>query len=409
MSRLGLLWISALCASLAGCASTPAEPQWLIEARGREAEPLASQTIGSQDRFFRASVPARLMAPVQVQDGVYHARLDVGADAPVDCWVYRESLDPASSLALLSDRTFEAIGENMGEVDYKQIDGMDAGALGSRPFLALDWMYRLRSGTSSQVGQVKHLVADAGVGSLYCQHNEVGYEETFRRVVGAFVEGIRYGGKSASQPYFSQISTMSIKGMRVGVEHTTLTRDRDGDTRVDVRTSLLLPVNRDTLQASDSFGVEFVEPDGDLINQVHVESTNGEVVTHLRLENQSDGNWQVEGTFQTKPLSAPIEAGAQPTSWLGEALALRRSLADEGIGSRISLRRWVPGADPSRLLDETLTIERQLNRERFGAKLVMAGLEADLVVDRRGSVASASIDMGAGSVDVERVYMGGQF
>ena len=216
---------------------------------------------------------------------------------------------------------------------------------------------------------------------------------------------LRYAKPRGARPYFSQVSTLTIKGMRVGVEHTTLTRDQDGDTR----TALLIPVSSDTLQSSDTYAVEFAEPDGDLLNQVHVESANGELVTHLKLDPSSGGNWRVGGTLQTKPISGEIQTSGRPTSWLGEALALRRALADGGIGGEVTLMRWVPQADPLRLVAETLAIERQVDPERFGAKLTMAGIEADLVVDRKGSVASGSLDMGFGSMAIERVYMGGTF
>ena len=73
--------ILVLCIGLAGCASTAFEPQWLSEARGRELEPLPQQQIRSQDRFFRAVVPANLTAPSDRQEDAYHARLDIGTEA----------------------------------------------------------------------------------------------------------------------------------------------------------------------------------------------------------------------------------------------------------------------------------------------------------------------------------------
>ena len=120
--------------------------------------------------------------------------------------------------------------------------------------------------------------------------------------------------------------------------------------------------------------------------------------------------WTVEGTYQGKTLSAKIEPGDPPSSWLGEAYTLRRSLAAGAApGSQITLARWVPEADPTRLVEQTLSIGRQVDAERFAAKVAAAGLEADLVVDRKGTVAAGTIDMGVASVDFERVYTGGAF
>ena len=154
--------ILVLCIGLAGCASTAFEPQWLSEARGRELELLPQQQIRSQDRFFRAMVPANLTAPIDRQEDAYHVRLDIGSEAAIDCWVYREGLDTASALAAFSDTTFEAISQTLGEVDYKRIQGVDAGAIGGSPFLSVDWLYRIGDGDSVQVGAVTHIAAQKG-------------------------------------------------------------------------------------------------------------------------------------------------------------------------------------------------------------------------------------------------------
>src|SRR5262245_14200432 len=269
-------------------------------------------------------------------------------------------------------------------------------------------MYRVNTDAGPQIGLIKHLVASKGGRGLYCQHNEVGYAKTFRRIVGGILETLEYKKPNGPTPYFSEVSTMSVRGMRVGVEDTTLVRDEDKDTRIDTRTSMLIPVTDDSLQVSDTFGVEFARPDGTLINQVHVETENGEIVSHLKLD-PTPGGWSVEGTFQGKPLTAKIDAGSRPSSWLGDAFALREALAERGAGSELTIARWVPEADPTRLVDQTLSIGQPVDRERFAAKLEVAGLEADLVVDRKGTVAAGTIDMGAGAFDFERVYMGGAF
>src|SRR5262245_31726124 len=344
-----LLAIALPLTAVLGCASVP-EPDWLQALRAREAEPMPSQKIQSSDRFFGARVPAKLAVPIQLEDEAYRVSLDVGSEAPVDCWVYRDGIDFAGSLAGLSESTFSAISERFGEVDLRKVDRVDAGVIAGSPFVAIDWMYRVKTDAGPQIGQVKHLVTSKGGRGLYCQHNELGYAKTFLRVVGSILESLEYRNPNGPEPYFSEISTMSVRGLRVGVEYTTLVRDEDRDTRIDTRMALLLPVTAEELQVSDTFGVEFARADGTLINQVHVESANGEVVSHLKLNPAPGGGWTVEGTYQGKALSAKIEPGDPPSSWLGEAYTLRRSLAEGGApGSQITLARRVPEAGPTRL------------------------------------------------------------
>lgn len=410
---LRLLLVIAITLGLGGCASSPeapsGEPDWLQTLRAREGDPIAPRPLQSPDGFFRARVPAQPAGRVEAGEGLYAVSLDIGTTAPVDCWLYQDGIDFASSLSRLSADTFDAIGRRLGEVEARQIDRVDAGAMGESPFLALDWVYRIRAEDGPQVGQVKHLVTSKEGRGLYCQHNEIGYGETFRGIVAALLDSLEYRDPGGRAPYFSTVSTMSIREMHVGVEHTFLTDDGEGATRIDRRTSMLLPVTADTLQVSDTFDVEFARGDGSLINQVHIETVNGELLTDLRLDPQRDGSWSVEGTFQGKPLSAHIRPEEQPSSWLGEAMALRRTLAGKPSGAAITSTRWVPEADPTRLLEGTLTIGGPVGPERFSAKLDAAGLEADLVVSTAGTVASGSVDMGVASLDVEQVYTGGAF
>jgi hypothetical protein len=391
-----------------GCASVP-EADWLTTLRAREADPIALESLESDDGFFRAEIPARRVGEITNEGDAYGLRIDAGSETPIDCWVYRGGVDFASSLGALSESSFDAISEGLGPIEQRQIEGVDAGVLGESPFLSVSWLYRVSAEEGPQVGEIKHVIASKGGRGLYCQQNELGYEQTFRRVVSALLASLEYAEAPEREPYFTQVSTLTVLGMRVGLERTTLTRDADGDTRVDTATSYVVPGAADTLQVTDTFGVEFARVDGALINQLHVETSNGELVSQLELNPSPDGAWLVDGTFQSRPLSTQFHSTDHPSSWLGEALALRDTIAESGVGGKITVARWIPQADPTRLLDQKMSIERRVEPDQFGAHLATAGLEADLVVDPEGSVASSSVELGSGSLEIERVYVGGEF
>jgi hypothetical protein len=318
-----------------GCASVP-EADWLTTLRAREADPIALESLESDDGFFRAEIPARRVGEITNEGDAYGLRIDAGSETPIDCWVYRGGVDFASSLGALSESSFDAISEGLGPIEQRQIEGVDAGVLGESPFLSVSWLYRVSAEEGPQVGD-------------------------------------------------------------------------DGDTRVDTATSYVVPGAADTLQVTDTFGVEFARVDGALINQLHVETSNGELVSQLELNPSPDGAWLVDGTFQSRPLSTQFHSTDHPSSWLGEALALRDTIAESGVGGKITVARWIPQADPTRLLDQKMSIERRVEPDQFGAHLATAGLEADLVVDPEGSVASSSVELGSGSLEIERVYVGGEF
>jgi hypothetical protein len=399
-----MLHVFMLCPLLACAAQPPAAMSPFETARAREAAPLAEAALASNDGALRARVPARLLSPVRWQDERYLVQLDAGSEAPVVCSVFPEGLDAAASLAAFSKEIFAPL-EQDGSLKQRQILGVDAGHFAGRPFLALDWVYRIEREGRPLAGQVKLLVAQVGESALYCAHDEVGYVQSFRRVAGSLARSLVLD-RVDRPAYLSAVSIYSVRELRVGYELITLERDAAGDTRIDTRTSLLLPVDGQTLQQSDSYDVAFSRPDGSVINQHAIESVNGEVMTQLRLDPDESGGWSVTGRFQGKPLEAEIAEGA-PVSWLGEGLALREALARDGTRAVVAVQTWSADLDPTRLFEARLGIERQLDADRFAAKLEVAGMEADLVVGRDGLPVSGVVPAGPSDVKIERVYLDG--
>lgn len=403
--RRFIVW-AFLCAGALGCAATPEEPPWLAEARAREAAPQKERAIAAKGAF-RSKVAAEVLAAPRRDGNTHFFALGIGSDAPIECWAHDEDLDLASSLVAFSESTFGAISEQFGKVELRRIEGVDAGALAGGAFLSVDWLYRIGDGAEARIGQVKHLAVSKNGHTLYCQHNELGYEQTFRRVVEGLVRELVYTKGVPRKPYYEEISVFAVHDMRVGVQHVTLVRDEEGDTRIDLRSFTLFPVDAETFQSSDTYGVEFVRRDGTLINQAHVESVNGELATQLKLDPE-EGGWKVHGTFQNKPIESRIDTAQPPGSWLGEVLAVRREIAKKGVGGEIVMARWMPDADPTRFLEERIAILEQVEGDRFRTAFDLAGIEAEVLADRSGSAASGSVDMGHIQMRFERIFAHGK-
>jgi hypothetical protein len=391
-----------VCALALGCASAPAEPPWLADARAREAAPQKERPIEAKGAFHGQVAAEVLQAPKR--DGeTWYVSLGIGGEAPIDCFVHDTDLDLASSLVGFSRASFDAIAEHFGEVGLRRVESVDAGAMAGGPFLSVEWLYRVGDGNQARLGEIKHLAVSKAGHTVYCQHNEIGYEKTFRRVVEGLVRGLVFAKSATLKPYYEEVSVMTLHDMRVGVEHVALVLDEDGDTRVDLRSFNLIPVDAETFQASDSYGVEFVRRDGTLINQKYVESANGKLATELDLTPES-GGWRVHGTYQEKPLEARIDGAQRLGSWLGEVLSVRREIAKKGVGGEVVMAVWVPDADPTRLLEERISILEHVDGDRFRTALDLSGIEAEILADRSGSAASGSVEMGHIQMRFERVF-----
>ncbi len=399
---IALLGLCCLTAVSAG------EPEWLVQARAREGQLRPPKKVKSTDGFFRAQVPAKLMGKIAPDEETYLVRMDAQAGSPVECVVLREGQDLASFLVATSKQAYEMIASAHGKVAAKQIERVDAGAIGSSPFLAVDWTHRLeREGQEPAVGALKQIAASKDGHTIYCVHEEVGYAQTFRRLADALVSSLVFDDAPKTRPYRSEISTLALQGMRVAVDEVTYTKDADGDTQIQHTSAMLVPVDGQTLSASDELMIQWARPDGSLINALQIESEDGKIATQLKLEPRDGGSWAVSGTFKSKPLSAEVPQ-SEPSTMLSDVILLRSKLAQrDPVGSVMKVQTWLPGVDPSKLLAQELKVLRAIDDNRWVAKLEMGGIVADLVVERDGSTLAGKLTMGPMKMEIERVFADG--
>ena len=207
-----------------------------------------------------------------------------------------------------------------------------------------------------RLGSLKQIaVALPGYG-IYCSHDSIGYEQTFRTAVHALAETLTMRNAEAESRYL-ELQVARVGDMRVGVSMLELAEDEDGDTRMRMRMSLLLPTGEASLSAMDSLTFQWTNPAGELLNSGEVSIENGEVDTDLDVQPDESGQWIVKGKFKGKDLEAKIGA-ERPQSLVAQAKARRALLAGpKPIGGELRHQEGEP--DPER-------IARCIERDRAG-------------------------------------------
>jgi hypothetical protein len=397
---------------LVACAS-PSEPgapvaeRSFAQALAREADLPESRRLASDDGFFSAQVGARLVEPLRFAEDRYYAQLDVGSEVPIRCSFFRGRLDMASALALASESAFRAIGESLGRLEARQIHRIDAGAVGDAPFLSIAWLYRLHDGARPVVGQLKQVIATKGQRSVACQHDEVGYVQTFDRLFADIMSSIRYAAETGWPPFYREIWTASVGPQRLGVQQLTLTLQDSGDARMESALAMLVPIGSDRARVTDSYRVEYSTSDGVLIQASEVKAEDNAITTNLDLLPQPDGSWRVSGRYQSKPFDASLQPAGHLLSYLGQTWQLRRALRLEGVAAAVSTPVWDANADPSRLVDATTTITGAVGDGDYSATFTLGELRMEGVVDARGSMKSARMGVGEVTLDHERIFVEG--
>ncbi len=395
--------------SIAGETSTSVPPasglEWLEKTMAREVELIQPRPLVEQKGTFRSLVPAKILAPPVLTEGVYYTQLDIGTTVPMECYFYTEPLDMAGDLVALAEVVLGHLEKQAGEIVMRGVEKIEAGAVDGSPFLGLSWMYRTLGDNGPLVWQLKQRLGRRGAGSVYCIHNEVGYSATFARAFEQILGSVQWSA-SSPLPFYSEIAVVEIRGTPCGIAHNTYTVDEEGDVRGDQIQSLLLQVDARTLSTSDSYDVEFSDPEGQLINELSIDAKQGEISTNLSLAPSEEGFWDVSGILQGKDFSAQIDAQPLLSSY-GQALAMRDFMADpETQRGQLSFRSWMPGTDPTVISPITVDFGEK-TAEGFHAKLDVAGVVMETILDSQGSAISAKVDLGAISMTLRRIHVEG--
>lgn len=387
---------------------------WLKEMLAREATLPPAQKVDSGDGAFEAVAPGTLAGEIVKGEGYYFVSFSIGTDSPVECWVHLDGLDMAASAVQLSKTALESLAEMHGPIADKVIGGLGADVVEGRPLLKLEYLYAVDGKAGKLAGLAKFRTGRAAGGTLQCIHNELGYRKTFDDFYAQLIRSLRFGAPLEPEAYYEAVSLVEINQQPLGIAHVTLVRDADGDTKVVQRNSMLIARDAQSVTSNDSYHVQFTDEEGRLINQVDVESENGELNTNLQLNPAEGGGWQVKGIFESKPLEARIESKDVLTSWVGDALKVRAALKKGGALSKVGAGTWrtltfVASANPTQLTEWTMKRTGTDGEGRAVAKGRVGPIEAEFVFDADGTSLAEVVRAGPATIDSRRKFVRGSF
>ncbi|MBQ0932819.1 hypothetical protein [Ideonella alba] len=397
----------ALLCALALPAPAQGLPAWLVEAQAREARLPAPVPLSSEDGWLRTQVQGRVDRKPVLQDEGYAFSIVVDDTLTVHCEVARESRDLARLLVVSSEAGFAQVAKSMGSVEARVIERTAAGAVGPHAFLGLQWIYRVTQKGEQRVGALHQFAANVGDAALLCAHDQVGYAKTFETLTRTLTSALRTGDAEPPAPRFREIVTFSVDGAPVGVTTTSLSVDADGDTQLVSRGSTILQITPGRLVSEDSVAVEWVRPDGSLINAAQFKAANGELSHNLTLK-RADGVWRASGSLDGK--SIDLALSGEPASQVAQALARRQLMARaDAVGASTEAMNW-SGVDPTRLIKARATVLAAQGADAFSVREELGEIAMEMVLDRRtGTLLSGRMPIGPRTMSFQRIYTEGSF
>ncbi|MEL7448325.1 MAG: hypothetical protein AAFN78_03900 [Pseudomonadota bacterium] len=385
-------------------------PDWLKEAMPKEAKRQKATTVTLGDDAVTLTLRGKVKDGPTVADFGWYFAADIGATAPMNCWVFNARNYLASTLQSIQDSLIAALPEeNEGApIKLKQVFYYDAGNWDVVPHMTSEWLYVVDSQPSPKIGLLKGRVAARKGVTFTCSHNELGYRKSFARVFEAMITDAVIN-LPREEPYFEEVQQFSANGRPVGVVTATYWKDKDGDTYTETHSSIMMQVDAGTLTTSDSLLSEYSFPDGSLINAVFNAAQNGEESVDLVL-NPTDANlWEVSGQFQGKTLKfslGEINESNAPLSTMGQVFAIRDALKSEDDGTA-RMQAWLPDADPSSFISGQFAVQERGKKRNTGL-LSMGPVEMQAAFDPDGSLLDAGFEMGPLEMKMERTYQAGE-
>lgn len=344
-SFLGL----SLVALSAACTGSGAEPE-TVEARdtvgvvapehfsemtAREAEPAPEQPLSFSDGGPRGRVRGAIRAKVEQSPDRYSFSFDIGAESPVHCWALPDEDDWGRVLSARVRDLYS--GATLG-VPWRRADlsRRAMGQVAGRPYVRMTWDYlappdpERKPDGDPWPGQVKTWFLAVGDASVYCLHDEPGFQRTFEDVtegLGASLEPASRGrDDDAARPIARDIERTMDDDEDLELQLTEFFRGTDGDVIRESRT-VRFPIYWEEHRAPviDGFWErEVSDAEGRLLEHEFVATDGGDPVAK-RLEQVEPGVWRVQGILYGTPIDHRFDAEELGSAW-------GRRLAFEALG-----------------------------------------------------------------------------
>lgn len=337
--RPSLAVLAALVAALSACASHRATAPAAAAQPAAPAAPAAAANAGASDELRKLAareLPARPAQPFTTPAGIagqveaaaapqvgHEGDLEVvtiplGTAEPIVCSIHPTQLDAAATIW----RMAELAKQNVKLVSAAPVDVLEV--KGSALAIA-QLVYQVDRGGGPLVGAMKLAVYAHRTTSLLCRHDELGYGDTFTRVVKGLA-GSLSGGKPdpRAAAIFVDLSVWRVGPLVVGFSERAIWQTETGGRRVEQTTAMLLPRGPADLIAADTSSREVLDRKDLVVEGVYVQGANGELDTIMRIGRAADAvTYAYEGKKDGKELkgSFKTQAGLSSELWFARRLA----------------------------------------------------------------------------------------
>lgn len=374
-------------------------PEWFQKAMKREKDVSSSYRLILKEFNVNAKVTGKIKQ-VDQGDGVWYYHIDIGTDAPVECYVFTDYDGAANSLYSVMEQGLQGAAElNKQALSARFNYALDAGVIGDTPYLQLETLFTVGEGDKKRNGLLKGMSAETGRSLEICMHNELGYRETFKAVFTSFVEAFKQN--DVNSDFYHAVYQLTLNDIPVGYSNEQYTKDAEGDIEVNNKSAFLFPVDQSNISRSDSVSTSWSTPDGALINGSSYTVRNSTLASSFSIGFVDDA-WTVQGEMQGKPVNVTMEYDDWLLSEYGTYLA-QNSLANSDQ-SEATYHMWSPDADPTNPIPVVVS---QIDSPDANFMVDLGAINMKYLSDKNGIVRKGKIEQGAVVLNMVLMHVSG--
>jgi hypothetical protein len=311
----------------------------------REAGALPSQLVRAPDGRWTASVPGLAPPDVVTIEGrrVVFVDTPIGSRTPVYCQVYDEELEIAGTIHQLLGMALQD----------RQVDSMVPWAVtidNGHPAAWLEVFYTVdRPGNGKAGGLLKLAISAREDHPILCFHEEVGYKESFRRVVQEFFRSFE-PSQRAAEPNYLDVMIRYLDDVPIGFKKSVSIEEKelDGYQRWITHAMLMAPVGDAKLQLKDDLEIAILDTTGHVAFGRWTTVLDGKLMLDLELERVEGNLYRYAGQLRGEPRNGEFRT-MDPQGLSGAPLTARTLATHLARSSGFSLEReeYVPAMDPA--------------------------------------------------------------
>lgn len=376
-------------------------PNWLQkelkkEKKVKKTSPLKIESLGIDSKIKGKITKAESI------DNYHYYVIDIKTKTPVECYIFTEFDGAANSLYNMMN-----VGlEGSATLNNKPLTGkfnlsLESGVIEATPYLSLDVLYKLGNDAESLLGTMKGLSARTHNSLQVCIHNEVGYNKSFFSVFESFVNAVASSNKSDN--FLVAVYQFTLNNIPVGYGRDIFTKDSNGDIESSTDSSLMIPVDANTIARSDSLLKSWSKPNGNLINAFSNAIDNG-AYTHFYTLQPDENLWVAEGESQGKAQRYTLAHKGPILSSYGSYVKSAELL--KSTNNTTEALMWMPEVDPSATTQ--MTLNKLIKDPDANIEINMGPMLIKTLMDNNGILKKGKMIMGPIEMNMKLLHKQGQ-